>query len=238
MRKDGRQNDQLRAIHIEPNYLKHADGSAFISLGDTKIICSAIVGNEVPPFLKDKGQGWLTSEYSLLPYSTKERSPRESVRGKIGGRTHEIQRIIGRSLRGIINLTKIGERTIWIDCDVVQADGGTRTLAITGSFIALSLAMEKLLKMKLISEYPMRTYLAGASVGIVRGQAVLDLCYEEDKCCEVDMNVVMQEDGEFVEIQGTAENKSFSKTQLNEMLTLAQSGITQLIQQQKNILQK
>ncbi|MFH1729251.1 MAG: ribonuclease PH [Pseudomonadota bacterium] len=236
MRIDNRKNDEIRKCIIEPDYIIHPTGSCLISLGNTKVICSAMVDKEVPKWLEGKGKGWLTSEYSLLPYSTHDRNQRESSKGKIGGRTYEIQRLIGRALRGIIDLKKLGERTIWIDCDVIQADGGTRTAAITGSFVALSLAIKKLLKDGLIKENPILHNLAAISVGLKNKAVILDLNYEEDSSCDVDMNIVMTGNNEFIEVQGTAENKPFTSEQLYEMLNIAKNGIHNLFNIQNEII--
>jgi ribonuclease PH len=207
-------------------------------MGGTKVLCTASVENKVPPFLRDKNQGWITAEYSMLPSSTHTRTPREASRGKQSGRTQEIQRLIGRSLRSIVDLEKLGERTVWIDCDVIQADGGTRCASITGGFIALILAITKLKKDKLIKETPVRDYVAAISVGMVGGKNYLDLDYSEDSEADVDMNIVKTESGGFVEIQGTAERKSFSDKQMKTMLTLADKGIKQLIAIQKKTIEK
>lgn len=238
MRPDGRKNDELRPVKITRGFIKNAEGSVLIELGNTKVICTASVEEKVPPFLKDQKKGWLTAEYSMLPRSTPTRTIRESTQGRIGGRTHEIQRLIGRALRAIISLDTIGERTIWIDCDVIQADGGTRTASITGAYIALVDAVRVMIKNGIIEKNPVRDYLAAVSVGIVNGSPRLDLCYEEDSIAEVDMNVVMTGSGEFVEVQGTAEGKPFKKEVLDGLLTLAQAGITRLINLQKELLEK
>ena len=236
MRTGGRANDQLRKIKIKKNYIKYAEGSVLIEAGDTKVICNATIDEKVPPFLRGTGQGWVTAEYSMLPRSTHTRSIRESARGKMGGRTYEIQRLIGRSLRSIVNLEALGERTIMIDCDVIQADGGTRTLSITGAYIALYKAVKLLVKNDLIDTWPITDTLAAVSVGIMNGEALLDLNYEEDSNADVDMNVIMTGRGMFVEIQGTAEKTNFSKSQLNDMLKCAKKGIMELISKQKEIL--
>ncbi|MBI5097221.1 MAG: ribonuclease PH, partial [Nitrospirae bacterium] len=204
-RSDGRKNDELRPVKIHRNYIKYAEGSVLIEVGDTKVICTATIEEKVPPHLKDKNKGWVTAEYAMLPRSAHSRIVRESARGKIGGRTHEIQRLIGRALRSVVDLEMLGERTVWIDCDVIQADGGTRTASITGSFIALADAMKFALKNGMIAEIPVRDYLAAVSVGIVNEEPVIDLNYAEDSTAEVDMNIVMTGKGRFVEIQGTAE---------------------------------
>jgi ribonuclease PH len=237
LRIDKRVNDEIREIHIETNYLKHPEGSVLISVGDTKVICNASVEDRVPPFLRGQGKGWITAEYSMLPRATEQRNIRESSKGKVTGRTMEIQRLIGRALRTIIDLDKLGEKTVWIDCDVIQADGGTRTASITGAYVALVLALEKSVKAKKIKQMPITDYLAATSVGIDNKLgAILDLNYVEDSSAEVDMNVVMTGSGSFVEVQGTGEEATFSREQLNEMLTLAETGIQQLIAKQKEAL--
>lgn len=233
MRQDGRKPQELREISIKKGFLKYAIGSCLIEMGDTKVLCSASVEDKVPPFLKKEGKGWVTAEYAMLPASCTERIARESSKGRTSGRTHEIQRLIGRSLRAVVDLTKIGERTIWIDADVIQGDGGTRTAAITGSFIALAEALAKLKKAGLVPESPIKDYVAAVSVGIVAGKPVLDLCYQEDSKAEVDMNVVMTGSGKFVEVQGTAEGKAFGKQEMDRLLLLAKKGIADLIHLQK-----
>ena len=234
MRSDGRKPDELRPVNITREFIKHAEGSAFIEVGSTKIICTATVENGVPPFLKDTGTGWITAEYSMLPRSTEERSTRE--RGRTGGRTHEIQRLIGRSLRSVITLETLGERTIYMDCDVIQADGGTRTASITGAFVSLCDAVRLLQEQKLIPENPVRDFVAATSVGIVGGERYLDLDYSEDSMAEVDMNVVMTGKGKFVEIQGTAESTPFSKEDMDVLLEMARDGVSRLIDMQKKII--
>lgn len=236
MRPNGRKNDELRKVTITRNFIKNAEGSVLISFGDTKVICTATIEEKVPPFLKDQKKGWVTAEYGMLPRSTQTRVIRESVTGRIGGRTHEIQRLIGRALRSVVNLDMLGERTIWIDCDVIQADGGTRTAAITGAYIALADALNYALRNGLIERTPLKDYLAAVSVGIVNGEARLDLCYAEDSAAEVDMNVVMTGDGRFVEVQGTAEGSPFDRSALDSLLDLAEKGIRQLITMQKDAL--
>ncbi|MEQ6375737.1 ribonuclease PH [Bacillaceae bacterium S4-13-56] len=234
MRSDGRFVHDIRNVHIETHYLKHPEGSVLIHMGDTKVICNATIEERVPPFLRGGGKGWVTAEYSMLPRATETRNIRESSKGKVSGRTMEIQRLIGRALRSVVDLEKLGERTIWIDCDVIQADGGTRTASITGAFVALVLAAAKKLEDGTISEWPIKDYLAAVSVGILsEGTAVVDLCYEEDSQANVDMNIVMTGSGEFVEIQGTGEEATFSQTQLQEMLELANNGIKELFEKQK-----
>lgn len=237
MRADERKHDELRNIHIEGNYLKHAEGSVLISTGDTKVICTASVEDRVPPFLRGKGKGWITAEYAMLPRATGERTMRESTKGKVTGRTMEIQRLIGRALRSVVDLEKLGERTIWIDCDVIQADGGTRTAAITGAFVAMALAVNKIKENGSLAEWPIHDYLAATSVGVLANEgAVLDLNYIEDSSAEVDMNVVMTGEGKFVEVQGTGEEATFSRAELNELLDLAEHGIEGLIEKQKEVL--
>lgn len=231
-----RRADQMRPVKITRGFMKNAEGSALIEMGDTKVICTATVEESVPRFLKDTGTGWVTTEYSMLPRSTQERIRRDSVRGKIGGRSHEIQRIIGRVLRAVIDFEKLGERSITIDCDVMQADGGTRTASITGGFVALSDACNYLLKEGLVQENPLTDYIAAISVGIVNDKLVLDLDYEQDSSAEVDMNIAMTGSGLLVEVQGTAEEKPFSKNKLTEMVKLAEKGIKQLIKKQKEAL--
>jgi ribonuclease PH len=235
-RIDGRQAAEIRPVTITVNYLKHAEGSVLIEVGDTKVLCAASVEERVPPHVKGTGKGWVTAEYALLPRSTHSRSVRESARGKIGGRTHEIQRLIGRSLRSVVDLAGLGERTVWIDCDVIQADGGTRTASVTGGFLALVLALNGLCQKKLIEKIPIIDYLAAISVGKVQGEALLDLNYHEDSQAEVDMNVVMTGQGCFVEVQGTAEDRPFSSEELQCFLDLSARGIAELIEQEKEIL--
>ena len=236
MRINDRKFDEIRPVKITRNYLMHPYGSVLIEMGNTKVICTAMVEEKVPPFLKGSGSGWVTSEYSMLPGSTHSRKVRDSSRGRIDGRSQEIQRLIGRALRSVIDVKKLGERTIWIDCDVIQADGGTRTASITGSFIALADAIYKLYKNKQITEMPLLGFISAISVGIGSDGPILDLCYEEDHVAIVDMNVVMTDKGEFVEIQGTGENDTFSRAELNSMLDLADKGIRELIEIQKTSL--
>jgi ribonuclease PH len=236
MRPSNRTPHQLRPVKITRHYTKHAEGAVLIEFGDTKVLCTASVTEEIPSFLKGKGQGWLTAEYGMLPRSTDERMQREAARGKQSGRTMEIQRLIGRALRSVVDLNKLGERTIQIDCDVIQADGGTRTASITGSFVALYDAVEKLLNKKLIGSTPILDHVAAISTGIYKGTPVLDLDYLEDSACDTDMNVVMTGDFGLVEIQGTAEGVSFSRKELNYMLDMAQHGIEELISIQKKVL--
>ncbi|MFA5117478.1 MAG: ribonuclease PH [Candidatus Omnitrophota bacterium] len=232
MRLDGRGLDKLRKMTVTTNYLKFAEGSCLIEMGNTKVICSASVEESVPPFLKNSGNGWVTSEYGMLPRSCKSRIPR----GKDSGRTHEIQRLVGRSLRAVTDMRNMGERTVWIDCDVIQGDGGTRTASITGSFIALALAFQKVKKDGLMTRIPLKDYVAAISVGMSNGEFLLDLNYEEDSKADVDMNVVMRGNGEFIEIQGTAERKTFKKDEMVRLMDLAQSGIETLIEEQKKLL--
>jgi len=229
MRPDGRKNDELRPIKIEKNFIKNADGSVLIELGNTRVICTASIENKVPPFLKDQKKGWITAEYGMLPRSTPVRMLRESTAGRVGGRTHEIQRLIGRSLRAVVELEKLGERTIWIDCDVIEADGGTRTASITGGYLALREAIKKAMDAGMITENPLKDSIAAISVGIVTGEPRLDLCYQEDSQAEVDMNIVMTGSGKFVEIQGTAEIIPFSREQLLQLLSLAEKGIREIV---------
>jgi ribonuclease PH len=235
-RADGRKPRDLRPIVIAPNYLRHAEGSALITVGLTRVLCAASVEESVPPFLRGKGRGWVTAEYGMLPRSTHTRSDREASRGKIGGRTHEIQRLIGRSLRAVTNLEALGERSIWIDCDVIEADGGTRTAAITGAYVALALALRKLETAGVLTAAPLTDSVAAVSVGVVERRLCLDLAYEEDSRAEVDMNVVMTGKGRFVEVQGTAEGKPFTAAQLAGMTELAAEGIARLTALQREAL--
>ncbi len=235
-RSDGRAPNQMRTVSIKKNFIKHAEGSVLIQVGDTKVICNASVEEKVPPFLRDKKQGWVTAEYSMLPRSTHTRTSRESSRGKVSGRTQEIQRLIGRSLRTVVDMEQLGERTIWIDCDVIQADGGTRTASITGAFVAMCLAMKQLKKEKLIETIPVKDFVAATSVGILEGKKILDLEYSEDSVAEVDMNIVKTGKGGFVEIQGTAEQEPFSDKDMEGMLSLANKGIKELIALQKKTI--
>ena len=236
MRSDGRQLDQMRKVKIKRNVLKFAEGSCMIEMGNTKVICSASVEDKVPPFLRNTGSGWVTAEYGMLPRSCKSRIDREASRGKQSGRTQEIQRLIGRSMRSVTELKKLGERTIWIDCDVIQGDGGTRTASITGSFIALSDALVKLKKQKIITSIPLADYVAAISVGIVKGEKCLDLNYEEDSGAEVDMNIVMTGSGMMIEVQGTAEKKPFSEKDLEGLIKLAKGGVESLVTLQKKLI--
>jgi ribonuclease PH len=233
MRPSQRLHSQLRDIRITRHYTKHAEGSVLIECGDTRVICTASVEERVPPHKKNSGEGWLTAEYGMLPRSTNERMGREASKGKQSGRTQEIQRLIGRSLRAVLDLKKLGERTIQIDCDVIQADGGTRTASITGAFVALHDAVSHLMAKGLIAETPIRDFIAAISVGIFQGMPVLDLDYLEDSACDTDMNVVMLGSGSFVEVQGTAEGHAFTRAEMDDLLELAKSGIEQLIKIQR-----
>ncbi len=237
MRHDGRKNHEIRKVKIQRNFLETAEGSVLISMGNTRVICTASIEDKVPPFLKDKKKGWVTAEYSMLPRATQTRTFRESSSGRVSGRTHEIQRLIGRALRSVVDLSGLGERTIWIDCDVLQADGGTRTASITGAFICLADALRYAIRNGLIERTPLKDYLAAISVGVVNGEPMIDLCYHEDSSAEVDMNVVMTGSGQFVEIQGTAEGLPFSRDALDSLITLAGGGINDLIQIQKNLIE-
>ena len=232
-RIDNRPFDQLRPTHIHPQYLLHPEGSVLIESGRTKVICTASVEDRVPPFLRNTGKGWVTAEYGMLPRATSTRTNREASQGKVGGRTQEIQRLIGRSLRSVVKLPELGERTIWIDCDVIQADGGTRTASITGAFVALVLAMAAMRDKGALQHLPVTDYVAATSVGVVDGARLLDLAYEEDSKAEVDMNVVMTGAGKYIEVQGTAEALPFGRDALMEMLDLGQRGIGHLIELQK-----
>ena len=236
MRHDGRRPEELRPTKITPNYLPTAEGSVLIEVGHTKVICAASLEETVPGFRRGSGKGWITAEYGMLPRSTSTRSPREVNRGRPGGRTHEIQRLIGRSLRGVTDLDKLGERTLMIDCDVIQADGGTRTASITGGWVALALALQQMVEFNVIPRLPLQHHLAATSVGVIDGVAMLDLCYEEDSQAAVDMNVVMTSGGEYVEVQATAEHSSFSRTQLDELLALAGGGIQSLVEIQRQVV--
>src|SRR6185437_4916615 len=233
MRTDGRGFDQARPLKIATGYLLTAEGSALIEIGHTRVLCAATIEDTVPPFLRNTGKGWVTAEYSMLPRATITRTPREVTKGKPSGRTHEIQRLIGRSLRSVVDLKALGERSIVVDCDVIQADGGTRTASITGAYVALSLAIEKLVKFKVISRNPLLDAVAATSVGIVDGAAMLDLCYDEDSRADVDMNVVMTGAGRFVELQATAEKIPFDDAQMTDLLGLARAGIRALLDAQK-----
>lgn len=237
MRESGRKVDQLRPIQMETNFTKHAEGSVLIIVGDTKVICNASIEDRVPPFMRGQGKGWITAEYAMLPRATGTRNIRESSKGKVSGRTMEIQRLIGRSLRAVVDLDAIGERTIWIDCDVIQADGGTRTASITGAFVALVHALGKLLEEDKIKKIPITDYLAAISVGVLPdGTEILDLEYSEDSQAHVDMNVVMTGNGEFVELQGTGEEATFTNNQLTKMLKLAEGGLQEIFALQKEAI--
>lgn len=239
MRPSGRANDEMREIRITRNYTKHAEGSVLVEFGDTKVICTASVEPRVPGFLRGQGQGWVTAEYGMLPRSTGSRMGREAARGKQGGRTMEIQRLIGRSLRAAIDLKALGENSITIDCDVIQADGGTRTASITGGYVALADAVNYMLAEKMISKNPLTRHVASVSVGVYKGTPVSDLDYVEDSDCDTDMNIIMDDKGGFIEIQGTAEGDDpFSMTQLTEMLELAKNSINHLIEKQREVLNK
>ena len=237
MRPSQRPSNQLREIRITRHYIKHAEGSVLIECGDTKVICTASVEEKTPPHKKGSGEGWVTAEYGMLPRSTGERMSREAAKGKQSGRTQEIQRLIGRSLRAVVDLKKLGERTIQIDCDVIQADGGTRTASITGAFVALHDAVSSLMRVGKIQESPLKDFIAAISVGIYQGMPVLDLDYAEDAACDTDMNVVMLGNGHFVEVQGTAEGHAFSRAEMSALLDLAQNGITKLIAMQRTVLE-
>lgn len=237
MRSDGRRADELRPVRIVRNFIRHAEGSVLISMGDTKVICTATIEDSVPPFLRDSDQGWITAEYGMLPRSTHNRIPREATRGRTSGRTQEIQRLIGRSLRSVVDLEALGSRTIWLDCDVIQADGGTRTASITGAFVALHDALRTLVRIGKVEKIPLEDYVAATSVGILEEESLLDLNYQEDSRCEVDMNIVMTSSSQYVEIQGTAEGRPFSKRDMEGLLALAEKGIKELIGIQKKILE-
>jgi ribonuclease PH len=236
MRSDGRKPNQLRPLAITPGYIKTADGSVLIEMGDTKVICTAKLEDRVPPFLRNSGKGWITAEYGMLPGSSQVRIGRESARGKIGGRTHEIQRLIGRSLRAVADLKNLGERSVWIDCDVIQADGGTRTASITGAYVALTEAVRRWVERGLLTSNPIKDAVAAVSIGMVDGKILLDLCYEEDSKAEVDMNFVMTGSGKFIEVQGTAESAPFTRRQMERMAEIAQQGIKELIKAQKKVI--
>jgi ribonuclease PH len=235
-RSDNRAPDQMRPLNLIPDFISTAEGSVLIELGNTRVICTASVEESVPSFLRNSGKGWITSEYGMLPRSTLTRTTRESSKGRVGGRTHEIQRLIGRSLRAVTDLSRLGERTIWIDCDVIQADGGTRTASITGAFVALGLALQKLVEAGTLTSVPLRDFVGAISVGIVDGEIMLDLTYEEDSRAEVDMNLVMTGGKKFVEIQGTAEQHPFEDAQLRRMTELARRGIESIIARQQAVL--
>ncbi len=238
MRTDARSADQLRPTRITPDYLLTAEGSALIEAGNTRVLCAATIEDNVPGFLRGTGKGWVTAEYSMLPRATVTRTPREITKGKPSGRTHEIQRLIGRSLRSVVDLAALGERSIIVDCDVLQADGGTRTAAITGAYVALAIALETLVKFKVIGKSPLLDSVAATSAGIVGGTAMLDLCYEEDSRADVDMNVVVTGSNKFVEIQATAERTPFDDSKMSDLLGLARSGISELRALQQHVLAK
>ena len=237
MRNDGRSADQLRKVEIQPHFIRNAEGSVLITVGSTRVICTASIENSVPSFLKGQNKGWVTSEYSMIPRATHSRTPREAARGKQSGRTQEIQRLIGRALRSITQLEELGERTVWIDCDVIDADGGTRTASITGAFLALGLGLQKLVQEGVLHKLPLKDYIAATSVGVVNGTLLLDLNYEEDSHAQVDMNVVQTGRGLFVEVQGTAEGDPFPKKVLDQLTELASAGIRQLIEIQKGFIE-
>jgi len=237
MRPDGRSPSQLRPVQITPGYLKTAEGSVLITVGNTHVLCAASVEASVPPFLRNSGKGWVTAEYSMLPRATSTRSPREVSKGRPSGRTHEIQRLIGRSLRAVVDFDALGERSIILDCDVLQADGGTRVASITGAYVAMALAIKQMVAYKMIKRSPLTGAVAAISVGILRGEPILDLCYEEDSQAEVDANVVMTDSGRFVEFQATAEHKSFDDAQMDQMRTLARAGNVELIALQKSVIE-
>jgi ribonuclease PH len=236
MRNDGRKPNQLRPLTITTGYIKTADGSVLIETGDTKVICTAKLEERVPPFLRNSGKGWITAEYGMLPGSSQVRIGRESARGRVGGRTHEIQRLIGRSLRAIADLKSLGERSVWIDCDVIQADGGTRTASITGAYVALTEAVRRWLDRGIIAIDPIKDAVAAVSIGIVDGKILLDLCYEEDSKADVDMNFIMTGSGKFIEVQGTAESAPFTRKQMERMSEIAQQGIKELLKAQRHAI--
>jgi ribonuclease PH len=236
MRGDGRRPDELRPVTITPNVNKYAEGSTLIKMGDTHVLCTASVEESVPPFMRGRGEGWVTAEYSMLPRSTGTRSAREASRGRLGGRTMEIQRLIGRSLRAVTDMSNLGERTIWLDCDVIQADGGTRTASITGAYVALHLALQHLLRQDLIAQIPLKDAVAAVSVGMLQDIPHLDLNYPEDSTSDVDMNIVMTGSGNLIEVQGTAEGEPFSQESLIDLLALARQGINQLMEAQRAVL--
>ena len=235
-RADGREHDQLRPLAIEPGFIDSAHGSVLFSIGKTRLVCTAMVEESVPGWMRGRGTGWVTSEYGMLPGSTSDRKPRDASRGKLDGRTVEIQRLIGRSLRSVVDFKALGERTIWIDCDVIQADGGTRTASITGAFVALALACETLRLRDVVKTIPLSDYVAAISVGIVDGEPLLDLAYEDDSRAEVDMNIVKTGRGRFIEVQGTAEGQPFDREALNALLDLADHGIKQLVDKQRAVV--
>jgi len=236
MRTDKRQAGEMRPVEIIPGFLATAEGSVLIKVGNTQVLCAASVEDTVPPFLRNSGKGWVTAEYAMLPRATATRTPREVSKGRMSGRTHEIQRLIGRSLRSVVDMAVLGERTVVLDCDVLQADGGTRTASITGAFVALTLALRQLVTFKVLKSMPVRDHVAATSVGLVGGEAMLDLCYEEDSRADVDMNVVMTGSGKFIEVQATAEHTPFDDGQMGSMIGLARSGIAQLVEMQKKVV--
>lgn len=238
MRIDGRKKEQIRNVKITRGYTKYAEGSVLIEVGETKVICTASIEDKVPPFLKGSGEGWITAEYNMLPRSTQTRKARDIARLKVDGRSMEIQRLIGRALRSVVDLKALGEKTIWIDCDVIQADGGTRTTSISGAFVALVDAVNKIHREKPFKVYPIRNFVTAISVGIVNDEKLIDLCYEEDSNAKVDMNIIMTDENEFVEIQGTGEESPFSRNDLNDLLALGEKGARQMIQCQKDALKK
>ncbi len=237
MREDGRECDALRKVKITRGVAKFAEGSALIEVGDTKVMCTASVEDKVPQFLLGSGRGWVTAEYGMLPRATGERTVREATRGRVGGRTHEIQRLIGRSMRSVVDLRALRGKTIWLDCDVLQADGGTRTAAITGGFVALVACLARMKRALLIERWPVLDFVAAASIGIVKGEPMVDLTYDEDSGADVDMNVVMTGSGRFIELQGTAEGKPFERSDLDALLALASGAVTRLVAEQKKVLQ-
>ena len=237
MRSDGRRPDELRPVSIEPGFLKYAEGSALISVGNTRVLCAASIDEKVPQWMKGRGVGWVTAEYSMLPRATQERTQREAAKGRIGGRTHEIQRIIGRALRAVTDTAKLGERTVWVDCDVLQADGGTRTAAVTGAYVALALALKQTAAFGTPARWPLTGMMAATSVGIVGGIPLLDLAYDEDSKAHTDMNVFMTDAGRFVELQGTAEAAPFDRSELDALLALAETGIGRLFEKQRTVLE-
>jgi ribonuclease PH len=237
-RTDGRAPEAIRPTRLTPDFTIHAEGAVLIEAGRTKVICTASIEDKVPPFLRGAGKGWVTAEYGMLPRATNTRTQREASAGKVGGRTQEIQRLIGRSLRSVVSMTELGERTVWLDCDVIQADGGTRTAAITGAFVAMVLALEKLRERGTLTRIPVKDYVAATSVGVIGGVPMLDLAYEEDSRADTDMNVVKTSDGRFIEIQGTAEAAPFTRAEFDSLLSLAESGINQLIAIQRELVGK
>ncbi|HUI82450.1 MAG TPA: ribonuclease PH [Bryobacteraceae bacterium] len=235
MRTDNRNPDQMRPVEIVTGYLVTAEGSALIKVGNTHVLCAASIEDSVPPFMRNSGKGWVTAEYAMLPRATAKRTPREVTKGRPSGRTHEIQRLIGRSLRSVVDMTALGERTVMLDCDVLQADGGTRTASITGAFVALVLALRQLVQFKILKTMPVRDYVAATSVGLLNGAPLLDLCYDEDSRADVDMNVVMTGAGRFIEVQATAEHTPFDDGQMASLIALARNGISQLVEIQKKV---